>query len=337
MSKNYTQLSLEQRYQIEAYFKAGKRQKEIASIIGVNPSTICRELHRNSTKSGLSNRVYNADFAQSRADFRHRHKPKQVLFTEGLKQKIALSLTEDKWSPEFISQTARMKGEFMVSHEWIYKWIWDCKHKIRLENTPYKYLYTHLRHGRNRRKRGKRTDNRGIAATIKNRTPIEKRPAIVKNRKRVGDIEVDLMMGKGLRGAVLVMTDRATLHTRLKKLRGKESRGVANAIIKLTRENNYPALTLTFDNDRAFSMHEYVGEKVGATTYFTRPYTSQDKGTVENRIGVLRRFIPKKTDLSFITQYDLKRIEKKLNNRPIRKFNYLTANQVLERKIALIS
>lgn len=337
MSKNYTQLSWEQRYQIEAYLKAGKKQKEVAALIEVSPSTICRELSRNSSKYDPLGRGYNASFAQQKAGSRHRNKPKKVVFDERLKQKIACKLTEDKWSPEFISKAAKSQGEIMVSHEWIYKWIWDCKHKIREENKPYKDLYTHLRHGRHRRKRGKRTDNRGLAGTIKNRIPIEKRPAIVKKRKRIGDIEVDLMMGKGLRGAVLVMTDRATLHTRLKKLKGKDSRHVAKAIIRTTRENHYPALTLTFDNDRAFSMHEHVANELEASTYFTRPYTSQDKGTVENRIGVLRRFIPKRTDLTFVTQRKLNRIEKKLNNRPIRKFNYLTANQVLERKIALIS
>lgn len=337
MSKNYTQLSPEQRYQIEAYLKADKKQKEIAELIGVTPSTICRELSRNSSKYDPLNRGYNALFAQSKTTRRHLDKHKRVVFSEQLKQKIAQRLRTDKWSPEFISCIAKSNGELMVSHEWIYKWIWDCKHKIREENKSYKDLYTHLRHGRHRRIRGKRTDNRGLAGTIKNRTPIEKRPSIVKERERIGDIEVDLMMGRGYKGAILVMTDRATLHTRLKKLGGRDSRLVAKAIIRAIKGNKYPALTLTFDNDRAFSMHEEVGAKVGASTFFTRPYTSQDKGTVENRIGVLRRFIPKKSDLTFVTQQDLNKIEKFINNRPIRKFNYLTANQVLEKKIALIS
>ena len=71
--------------------------------------------------------------------------------------------------------------------------------------------------------------------------------------------------------------------------------------------------------------------------YFTRPYNSQDKGTVEPRIGVIRRFFPKKTDLNFVTEQEIRKTEDKLNNRPIRKFNYLTANQVLQQKIALIT
>lgn len=337
MSKNYTHLSLEQRYQIEAYLKAGKKQKDVASLVGVSPSTISRELCRNYSKFDPLKRGYSGSFAQQKTNYRHRNKPKRVILDDEIKQKIACCLKTEKWSPELISKVAKQKGEVMVSHEWIYKWIWDCKHKIREENTAYKDLYTYLRHGRHRRKRGKRSDNRGLAGTIKNRIPIEKRPAIVQKRKRLGDIEVDLMMGKGLKGAVLVMTDRTTLHTKLRKLRSKDSRDVAKAIIGVKKKIEYPIFTLTFDNDRAFSMHELIGKELCADTYFTRPYSSQDKGTVENRIGVLRRFIPKGTDLTFVNQRILLKIENMINNRPIRKFNYLTANQMLERKIALIS
>jgi IS30 family transposase len=80
-----------------------------------------------------------------------------------------------------------------------------------------------------------------------------------------------------------------------------------------------------------------VAEVLNVTTYFTRPYTSQDKGTVENRIGQIRRFFPKKTDLSLVTANQVKKVERLLNDRPVRKFNYKTPNQVLQEKIALIT
>lgn len=70
-------------------------------------------------------------------------------------------------------------------------------------------------------------------------------------------------------------------------------------------------------------------QKTGAEAYFTRPYTSQDKGTVENRIGVVRRFLPKKTDLRMITHQRIREIERSINNRPIRKFGYLSPIEVL--------
>ena len=95
--------------------------------------------------------------------------------------------------------------------------------------------------------------------------------------------------------------------------------------------------TLTFDNDQAFSKHESIGKILTAATYFTRPYTSQDKGTVENRIGLIRRFFPKKTDLTKVSDQRVAQVESLINNRPVRKFKYLTPNQVFSQKIALIT
>ena len=331
MSKNYNQLSLEQRYQIEALVKAGMKQKVIAEQIGFSPSTISRELRRNTAKRGRTANEYVATNAQRKTNQRHSQKPKRVLFDEKVKALVVQYLTVERWSPELISKCS---GENMVSHERIYQWIWECKHTNLRANKQYKKLYEYLRHGRRRRKRGNRKDTRGV---IKNRTSIEKRPAVVSKRKRLGDFEVDLMMGKGHDGALLVLTDRATLHTRLTKIASKESRVVLDALKSTLMRNKYPLRTFTFDNDKAFSCHELVAKHTGARTYFTRPYTSQDKGTVENRIGVIRRFFPKKTNLTFVTDKQVREVEDKINNRPIRKFNYQTANQVLQKKIALMT
>lgn len=334
MSKNYTQLSLEQRYQIEALLEAGIKQKDIAAIIGVHPSTICRELKRNVGSRGKLAGVYVALNAERKTQERHGKKTKRVKLTRELKVSIAHQLQTEKWSPELISQSEKLHDKPGISHETIYKWIWACKQSNRQEDREYKRLYEHLRHGKRRRKRGNMKDRRGV---IMDRRPIEKRPAIVNKRKRPGDIEVDLMMGQNHKGAILVMTDRATLHTRLKKLNSKESIAVTKGIIECLRKNNYTTHTLTFDNDMAFSKHKTIEAATGASTYFARPYTSQDKGTVENRIGVLRRFFPKKTDLALITARQIQQVENKLNNRPVRKFNYQTPNQVLQGKIALIA
>lgn len=94
---------------------------------------------------------------------------------------------------------------------------------------------------------------------------------------------------------------------------------------------------MTFDNDKGFADHMKVSDALNVNTCFTRPYTSQDKGRVENRIGQLRRFFPKKTDLSAVTDQHVKQVEQFLNDRPVRKFNYKTPNQVLQGKIVLIT
>ncbi|MFN3298769.1 MAG: IS30 family transposase [Sediminibacterium sp.] len=334
MTKNYTQLSLIQRYQIQAFVKAEKQQKWIAEQIGVHPSTISRELRRNTAQRGRTAGTYMASNAQRRTEQRHHYKPKLVKFSFAMKEQAVQWLSVEKWSPELISVKGKEIGSCPISHEWLYKWIWQSKHGNKAVDKPYKRIYLHLKNGRRKRKRGNQKDNRGI---IPNRVPIEKRPKIVSKRIRPSDIEVDFMMGKNHKGAILVMTDRATLHTRLHKLSNRRSETVSKAIIKKLEQADYPMHTVTFDNDLGFANHSEVAEALNVDTYFTRPYTSQDKGTVENRIGQIRRFFPKKTDLRMLTVNQVKRVEQLLNDRPVRKFNYLTPNQVLQQKIALIT
>ena len=331
MSKNYKQLGLEQRYQIQALINVGMNQKSIALQLNVHPSTITRELKRNIAKRGQTSGCYIARVADKKTQKRHKEKRKHTVFDFQMKQTVSHFLTEERWSPELISNCV---DGVNISHEWIYQWIWNCKHTNNQQTRPYRDLYKYLKHGRRKRKRGNYKDNRGV---ILNRTPIDKRPKIVSKRSRVGDIEVDLMMGKNHKGAVLVMTDRTTLQTKLKKLNSKDSTEVQNGIISSLKEVQFKTHTLTFDNDKAFACHSNIANELKVKTYFTRPYTSQDKGTVENRIGVIRRFLPKKTNLDFVTNKMISNIEHKINNRPVRKFNYLTPNQVLLKKIALIT
>lgn len=334
MSKNYKQLRLEQRYQIQALLTQGITNKEIAIVVGCHPSTISRELKRNVAKRGRGAKEYKASNAQRRTNLRHQEKEKNTTFSLLMKSYAAQKLLVEKFSPKLIEIEGKRKFGKFVSHETLYKWIWQMKIGNKSCNVNYKGLYKHLRHGRRRRKRGNIRDNRGV---IPNRVSIEKRPLIVNRRKRLGDLEVDLMMGKNHKGAVLVMLDRASLFTKLVKLPTKESKGITKKIVGCWIKKINIMKTITFDNDKAFSGHELIAKLLKVKTYFTRPYTSQDKGSVENRIGVLRRFIPKKSDLSLITSNELMRIENLLNNRPIKKFNYKTPNQVFSERIALIS
>ncbi|WP_051931314.1 IS30 family transposase [Gillisia sp. Hel_I_29] len=210
----------------------------------------------------------------------------------------------------------------------LYRWIWHCKKSHHRKDLEHKDLYFYLRHGKRKRKPGNYKDCRGA---ITNRTSIEQRPEIINERKRIGDIEVDLMMGKDHKSALLVMTDRATLITKLDKLDGKDSTTVAKIINQcIARIGSSWVKTLTFDNGKEFAQHESIAKKHKVKTCFTRPYTSQDKGTVENRIGVIRRFLPKKTDLNLVNHQRIKEIEKMINNRRIRKFGYISPIEKLK-------
>jgi len=328
--KKYNQLSLEQRYQIKALLFGGNTYTYIAQILGVNKSTICREVHRNSIQTGPRRNIYDPDFAWQKTQFRHRFKAKNIVFTGEMKNTIIQWLKVKRLSPELIRAEAKKLGIEMVSHETIYQWIWRMKKSRRREDHPFKNISKYLKHGRRRRKRGRIKDSRGI---ITERVTIEKRPAIVQKRKRLGDYEIDLMLGKNQQSAILVITDRASIKTKIRKVPKKNSREIAKTIINALRQEPMPVKTLTFDNDMAFALHKFIGGQLNAKTYFTRPYSSQEKGTVENRIGVLRLFFPRgKTDFNLISELQLKTVEREINNRPVRKFNYRTPDEEYNRK-----
>lgn len=333
--KKYKHLTCEQRYQIECLLQTGQSQTKIASILGVHKSTISRELKRNTPLRGRTSRTYIGSRAEYKTRKRHKTKPKKIRLTESLKERISELLRVNKWSPELISKRLPLEGEASVSHECIYQWIWTCKHSNHRLHKTYKHLYKYLRYTGRRQKRSLSHDKRG---SIKHRVSIEDRPKDVDKRKRIGDIEVDLMIGKNHKSALLVMTDRATLVTMIEKLANKSAEHVYSKIVKrLSNINKSWIKTITFDNGKEFALHYQIAEDFNVKTYFTRPYTSQDKGTVENRIGVIRRFFPKKTDLNKISDKRIKEVEKYINFRPIQKFNYKNPMEVLKnRTVALL-
>ena len=335
MTKNYSQLILGQRYQIEALKAAGHNQKSIAKILGVNKSTISRELSRNVPKRGTGAKEYSAAKAQTKTDMRHKAKPKSFLFSEELKMDVVKKMTVEKLSPELISATWKKENKSGVSHETIYKFIWQAKFSNRKEHKAFKKIYKLLKHSKRRRKRGNYSDSRGLIA---GRVSIEKRSKLVGRRKRLGDIEVDLIIGKNHQGGLLVMLDRASLVTTIDKINSKKPKHIKRLILKRMKNNQY-LKTMTFDNDQAFGLHLEIAKELNIKTFFTRPYTSQDKGSIENRNGVIRRFYPKKTDFSTISANDIKKVETMINNRPVRKFDYKTPNEVhlLKQSVALIA
>ncbi len=280
--QKFKQLNEKQRYQIQSLLHTNATQTRIAMILNVHKSTISRELSRNTAKRGRGAFIYNSEIAIRKTKLRHKEKPKIIKFTDELKEQARQLLKHEKLSSELIAEKWKSKAIQGVSHETIYKWIWRAKSSKHKDLIDDNLLYKELRHGKRKRKRGNYKDSRGL---IKNRTPISDRPPCVELRKRIGDIEVDLMMGAHHKSALLVMTDRATLMTGLEKLESKNATLVADKIMeKLSPFNDSWVKTLTFDNGKEFAEHEKVAEALNAKSYFTRPYTSQDKGTVENRI-----------------------------------------------------
>ena len=197
-----------------------------------------------------------------------------------------------------------------MSPERIYQHIW-------LDKAAKGDLHTHLRRqGRKYRKRGSSKDSRGI---IKDRTSIDQRPDIVDKRERFGDLEVDLIIGKNHKQAILTINDRAESRAsgmlKMKKVESKEAQVVTEAIIELLTDWKPYINTITADNGKEFAGHKFVAEELNIDYYFAHPYHSWERGSNENLNGLIRQYFKKGSDFSKLTPADIKRVEIKLNTR----------------------
>jgi len=309
----YQQLTQEQRYHIYGLLKAGSTRQNIAEEIGVHKSTVSREIRRNSGQRG-----YRPKQAQEMATRRKADAPKRIKMTPLLVAKIEEKIKEE-WSPEQISGRFSKDEGISISHERIYQ-------HIKADKDQGGTLYTHLRHiGRKRKRRFGAKDRRG---DIKNKISIEKRPAVVERKLRIGDWERDLVIGKNHQGALLTIVDRTSKMTLAQKLDGKTSEKVGDATVDLLRPLSAFVETITNDNGKEFADHEMVAEKLNTTVFFCHPYSSFERGINENTNGLIRQYFPKKSSFKNISEKDVQRMVDKLNNRPRRCLNFATPLEV---------
>lgn len=324
MSKHYHHLTRDQRCQIAVLIKRGESQASIARSLGKDPSTICREIKRNSIqRKGCAHSEYIPQEAQ-RKSLRKRRKASQrpnKLISE-TKQAIIDKL-QLQWSPEQIAGwLKRHQYPVTVSHETIYKMIWRDKRKGG-------NLYKHLR--RYRKKYHKRGSPKAGRSCIPNRVDIEERPEIVELKERLGDWEIDTIVGKGHQGAVVTMVDRASRLTKLYHVPRKTASNVAEGLIsKLSPLKDF-TLTVTADNGGEFAKHESVSAILETSFYFSKPYHSWERALNEHTNGLLRQYLPKDMALKDLAQDRIDEIENLLNNRPRKVLNYETPLEVFER------
>ncbi len=307
-------ITAEQRYAIFAMLQEEYQQNEIARVIGVSKSTISRELKRNCDKR---NGKYNNDLAHRKAQGRKKGKLHAQKLTYKMRKRIR-KLLKKGFSPEQITGRERLEGREMVSHETIYRWIWLDK---RRGGDLHKFL---RRQGRKYAKRGSKNAGRGF---IPNRVDIDERPEVVELKERFGDLEIDTIIGKDHKGAILTINDRLTGRVWIRKLQGKEAIPVAKVTAWALRKVKRLIHTITADNGKEFAKHEEIAQKLEINFYFCKPYHSWERGANENTNGLIRQYIPKGTDFSEVTDKQIKRIENILNNRPRKRLGYLTPNE----------
>ena len=307
----YTQLTREQRYQIYALMKAGLCQTEIAKVVGVHKSTISRERRRNRGLRGYRPKQAH-HFAEIRRakTARNRISPNTWI--------LVGRLLRDDWSPEQISGWLVSEFQITVSHESIYQFILKDK---RLGGN----LYLHLRCKKKRRKRYGSTSHRG---QLLNRVSIDQRPAIVDTRSRFGDWELDTIIGKGHKQAIVSLTERKSRLTLLAKVKRKTAELTSRSIRRLLEPIASKVFTLTSDNGKEFARHQEIATALQANFYFAHPYSSWERGLNENTNGLIRQYFPKKHAFTTITEKDISMVINKLNNRPRKCLGFKTPNQV---------
>jgi IS30 family transposase len=317
--KTYYQLTRDQRYQI-SYLKAmGCNGKEIACEIGVHKSTISRELKRNN-----SERSYRPKQANEKAMSRKaKAKPRIMKSTWEL---VEAKLRDD-WSPEQVSGWLK-RYSISISHEWIYQ-------HILADKQSGGNLYLHLRCQKKRRKRYGTYNKRGI---IPNRVSIEERPKVVELRERLGDWEVDTLIGKGHQGALVSLVDRKSRFTLIQPIGKRMADCVSQVVISLLSPFINQVHTITGDNGKEFANHEQISEALKALFYFAHPYSAWERGTNENTNGLIRQYFPKETDFSRTSYKQALIVADKLNHRPRKCLDFHTPFEVfLEHTVALTS
>ena len=307
-------LTLEQRYQIQALLAVGTKQKEIAILVEKDKSVISREIQRNKRSRGR----YNAHHAQELCTIRKERLKRPRKLTEAMKVKIVSELKEEQYSPKQIKGKADRMGVEMVSHERIYQ-------LIRQDKEQGGTLYTHTRQRLKHRKR----PAGGKKVVIKNRRSIHDRPAIINERKRLGDWEIDTIVGPNNRGAIVTLVERQTGFLMMEKLPdGKNALGVAQCVINMLIPFKKNIHSITADNGTEFAEHQIIAKKLQADFFFADPYSSWQRGLNEYTNKLIRQYIPKKQPFDNYNNQQIKQIQYKLNRRPREKLGFAAPKDI---------
>ena len=217
-------------------------------------------------------------------------------------------------SPEQIA------GLLNISHETIYRYIYrdkkanGCLHLHLRCQKPYRKRCT----GSNRARRGQ----------IPNQRRIGERPAHIEDRAQVGHGEFDSIVGPSHASSLMTGVKRKSGFVVIALMDMPGAQGASKAMARLLKPMAHCVKTITTDNGGEFALHEWLDAQLGCTSCFCRPYASCERGSNENTNGLIRQYLPKKRDLSTVTQDEVDMIMDRLNNRPRKRLEFKTPNQV---------
>ena len=315
MPKGYRHLTYAERCQIHALRKSGLSDAAIARQLGRDRTTVWREMRRNSGERG-----YRHAQAQRRSEARRRAASSVPRKMTPERWRMVEERLVRGWSPEQISGRLRLEGHPMAGRQWIYR-------HVHADRRAGGRLWRHLR------RRGKRPNRKGGAHAgrghIPGRVDISERPAVVEAKERVGDWEVDTIVGAGHSGAVVSLVDRASKYTLLRRVDRKTADAVGAAVTRML--DSLPVHTVTADNGKEFADHARVSRALGADFFFARPYHSWERGLNEHTNGLVRGYLPKGTDFRKVADAEVRAVQDRLNARPRKALGYLTPTEAFLR------
>jgi len=319
---NYSHLNVHDRVAIEVYLREGKSQYQIAKLLKVNASTISREIK----KRGGILRGYTAEYAQKDYEAEKRKGGvKRIIETRGVGS-FVIERIKAGWSPETIEgrlkleiKEAKRDKDDYVNYESIYQFVYNSQYGKREK------LCQYLRQGKKKRTRkwGRKTKHE----IIKNRIFIDERPKEINERKTIGHWEGDAIIYKHKYAIQSIVERKLKVTLLTKMIRKTADESTAAFIDKL---KNYYAKSLTLDNGSENKDHQKIAHDLSIDVYFCHQYHSWEKGTNENTNGLVRRYLPRGSELELVTQCDLDDIAWELNNRPRKTLGFKTPWEMLE-------
>jgi len=316
MLNQYTQITADERDKIAVYLAGGFNYSDIARILGRNRSSIMREIQRNGSKQY---QVYTSMYADKRSIERKSQANRHPRLKEPLIRDYVHEKLKEQWTPELIA--GRLEQDhpgYTISHEAVYQYIYEDAPELK------KYLPRSHRVRRKRKARHANSVNR-----IPERVGIDQRPPQANDRSQFGHWEADTAVSRQSLASLAVLAERVSRLTQLKKINHNNAEDFSRAIIHRL-ESVAPAKrkTITYDNGKENMNHQNVNTSLGTQSFFCNPYHSWEKGSVEQVIGLIRRYLPKKTDFAKVSDDQIAYIEHQLNSRPRKCLNFKTPYEV---------
>ncbi len=333
-TKQYRRFSSAEREEASRGLAQGDTLSAIARRLGRTPSTISREVKRNSGKSGY--RAFSAE-NRARTAASSRRNGKDRLTQEDRLRRYVIRKLRKRWSPREI--VIRIQEEYpfdmamRISHEAIYRYIYVLP-RGTLKTTLIKALRQERRY--RRKKHGRKGNPEETRGKIADMLSIEERPAEVADRSVPGHWEGDLIVGKYKRTALGTLVERTTRYTILVPLRAKDAASVRRAYArKLGALPKEIAKTLTYDQGKEMSEHKQFTIDTGIRVYFAHPGSPWERGTNENTNGLIRQYFPKGTEFDKVSLREIRRVQRELNDRPRTVLRYKKPDEVINRLVAL--